>query len=241
MQRLVGALAGAGEGGAVLTGEGGAVLTGIVLVKDGEKKTGTGAASNSTSRQEKELAGRQEKELEVLWGAAHLFEELLGARFRVSPEAFFQVNSEGCCILYECIYDCTTHPWRDSTAARDAEGSTARDAEGSTAANADGGRDEEVTLVDVCCGTGSIGICVAHMCKQSEGSGREEGVKGSGREEAGPTKLRCEDIIGVETNAAAVTDACFNARLNALEGRTRYVCSTAHVVSSSLQVYNLML
>lgn len=52
--------------------------------------------------------------------------------FRVSPQAFFQVNTSGAEVLYKAAID-LAQP------------------------------NEETSLLDVCCGTGTIGLCFAKV------------------------------------------------------------------------------
>ncbi|XP_018009920.1 tRNA (uracil-5-)-methyltransferase homolog A-like [Hyalella azteca] len=74
-------------------------------------------------------------EYEHLWGATHITETVLGKTFRISPQAFFQVNTPAAEKLYEAI------------------GVLAE-------------LDQTTALLDVCCGTGTIGICLAEKaCK----------------------------------------------------------------------------
>ncbi|XP_041895790.1 tRNA (uracil(54)-C(5))-methyltransferase homolog [Corvus kubaryi] len=40
---------------------------------------------------------------QLLHGAPHIFEELLGLKFRISPDAFFQVNTAGAEVLYQAV------------------------------------------------------------------------------------------------------------------------------------------
>lgn len=40
---------------------------------------------------------------QLLHGASHIFEELLGLKFRISPDAFFQVNTAGAEVLYQAV------------------------------------------------------------------------------------------------------------------------------------------
>lgn len=69
---------------------------------------------------------------EHLWGDTHIYENILGLKFKISPEAFFQINTKGAEILY-------------STAMELAE----------PLAN--------TTVLDVCCGTGTIGLCFSKV------------------------------------------------------------------------------
>lgn len=72
-------------------------------------------------------------QLEHLLGDTHISESLLGLKFRISPEAFFQINKDAAEVLY-------------SSAIELAE------------------VNKSTTVVDVCCGTGTIGLCFAKVC-----------------------------------------------------------------------------
>ncbi|CAH1115940.1 unnamed protein product [Phaedon cochleariae] len=93
---------------------------------------------------------------EHLWGETHLYETVLGLKFRISPEAFFQINTKGAEILYQAAID------------------LAEPLEGST-------------VLDVCCGTGTIGLCFAKKCSQ---------------------------VLGIEVVPQAIVDAKENAQSN---------------------------
>lgn len=69
---------------------------------------------------------------EHLWGGTHIYETLLGNKFKISPEAFFQVNTKGAEIIYKAAME-LAEPF------------------------------EDCTVLDVCCGTGTIGICFAKV------------------------------------------------------------------------------
>lgn len=93
--------------------------------------------------------------------------QVLGFRFRISPDAFFQVNQSAAEVLYGTV--------RDLCVPNNEEG---------------GGRTKvDSTLLDVCCGTGAIGIT------------------------ASP---RVDRIIGIELIEQAVEDARHNAALNSI-------------------------
>ncbi len=68
--------------------------------------------------------------LTSLWGADCFYETLLGLKFRISPAAFFQVNTKGAEVLNTLIRD-----WACASA--------------------------DQVVLDVCCGTGTIGMCIA--------------------------------------------------------------------------------
>lgn len=65
-------------------------------------------------------------------GDTHIIETILDLKFRVSPEAFFQINRDAAEILYSSAIELAS-PCKDST------------------------------VVDVCCGTGTIGLCFAKV------------------------------------------------------------------------------
>ena len=102
-----------------------------------------------------------------------------GCNFRVSPQAFFQVNTPCAEILYSLVVEALQGSPPGSTA--DCAGETASD----TTHPAQG-----VLCLDVCCGTGTIGICCA--------------------------KANLGVVVGVELCQAAVDDAHLNAGLNGM-------------------------
>lgn len=69
---------------------------------------------------------------EHLWGETHIYETILGLKFRISPEAFFQVNTKGAEVVYQTAIE-LAEPMENST------------------------------VLDVCCGTGTIGLCFAQV------------------------------------------------------------------------------
>ncbi|XP_038059258.1 tRNA (uracil-5-)-methyltransferase homolog A-like, partial [Patiria miniata] len=117
------------------------------------------------------LQGESGQSYEHLEGDEHITEELLGLKFRISPDAFFQVNTKAAEVLYTTVAD-----WAQVTPA--------------------------TTVLDVCCGTGTIGITLAKRVKK---------------------------VIGIEMNQQAIDDAVFNAKANNLSN-IEYVCGKAEVV-----------
>lgn len=96
--------------------------------------------------------------LETLIGDGYVHEELLGLRFRLSASAFFQVNTPATEILYsKCAEWC----------------------------NIDNSK--KTTLLDLCCGTGTIGLTMAKSV---------------------------DKVIGIEMVPEAIEDAKINAGLN---------------------------
>ncbi|GMF11957.1 unnamed protein product [Phytophthora lilii] len=113
--------------------------------------------------------------VEHVFGKEKLEEHLLGMKFSVSPNAFFQVNTRGAEKLYSLVKQY---------------------------ANAD----EHTLLYDVCCGTGTIGIC------SSKGVGK---------------------VVGIEICKPATDDAEVNAVLNDVKNVT-FVNSKAEDVMKDL-------
>lgn len=96
--------------------------------------------------------------IEVLTGTGYIHEELLGLRFRLSAHSFFQINTPATEILYsKCAEWCNI----DSS--------------------------KKTTLLDLCCGTGTIGLTMAKSV---------------------------DKVIGIEMVPEAIEDAKINAQLN---------------------------
>ncbi|KAI8878141.1 S-adenosyl-L-methionine-dependent methyltransferase [Backusella circina FSU 941] len=95
---------------------------------------------------------------EVLTGDGYVYEELLGSKFRISSSAFFQVNTPATELMYaKCVEWCNIN------------------------------ENKKTTLLDLCCGTGTIGITMAKSV---------------------------ERVIGIEMIPEAIIDAKANAEIN---------------------------
>ncbi|KAJ8361655.1 hypothetical protein SKAU_G00181800 [Synaphobranchus kaupii] len=141
----------------------------------------------------------QQAPFQLLYGASHIYEDLLGLRFRISPDAFFQVNTAGAEVLYNSIRElCALEDGGKAVGELSALGNVG-EAVGELSALGNVG--EAVgelsdiseaglggaTLLDVCCGAGVIGISMASAVSR---------------------------VIGVEIVEQAVEDARYNATLN---------------------------
>lgn len=101
-------------------------------------ETGKGADAHVTSLyfqtiDKKSIGGESSDTLYHISGTEYIEETLLGMKFRVSPQAFFQVNTLGAEVLYKAAID-LAEPTMDTA------------------------------LLDVCCGTGTIGLCFSKHC-----------------------------------------------------------------------------
>lgn len=108
-------------------------------------------------------------------GNSHITEDLLGLKFRISQDAFFQVNTKAAEVLFK-----TAGEWAQVSS--------------------------ESILLDVCCGTGTIGLSLAQKVKM---------------------------VIGVEMSQPAVDDAKVNAESNGITN-TKYICGKAEDVLNTV-------
>ncbi|XP_041493019.1 tRNA (uracil(54)-C(5))-methyltransferase homolog isoform X2 [Microtus oregoni] len=77
----------------------------------------------------------QQSPYQLLFGEPHIFEDLLGLKIRISPDAFFQINTSGAELLYQTIGELS-------------------------------GVNSSTILLDICCGTGVIGLSLAQRASQ---------------------------------------------------------------------------
>ena len=111
---------------------------------------------------------REETPSELLMGSAHVHENLMDLTFRVSPTAFFQVNTTATIDLYSSLKE-----WFQNSEKKVSEDEASKD--------------KKIVLLDLCCGTGTIGLAMARHVKK---------------------------VIGVEMIKEAIEDAEHNASLN---------------------------
>ncbi|KAI8622797.1 S-adenosyl-L-methionine-dependent methyltransferase [Chytriomyces sp. MP71] len=124
----------------------------------------------------------------VVFGEGVVHEELLGLRFRISPTAFFQVNTPATNGLYGRVREWCTNPAPYPGTEAVTEAAVPVD---------DASKNKNVVLLDLCCGTGTIGLTMAPNVKR---------------------------VVGVEMVAEAVQDAQYNARLQGCSN-VHYICS----------------
>ncbi|CDU17935.1 uncharacterized protein PY17X_0916100 [Plasmodium yoelii] len=80
-----------------------------------------------------------QSENEHLWGVEHLEEIILGNKFLITPSCFFQVNHTSCEILYKKVIDYVNI-----------------------------NKNMKNYIFDLCCGTGTISICIANALKHED-------------------------------------------------------------------------
>lgn len=119
----------------------------------------------------------QQSPYQLLHGQPHIYEEVLGYKFRISADAFFQVNRSAAESLYQTVGDLSHTTSSD-------------------------------IFLDVCCGTGAIGISMSSRVKK---------------------------VIGIEIIEQAVGDAKYNAKLNAVSN-CEFIVGKAEVVLPELLV-----
>ena len=105
-------------------------------------------------------------EYRVLFGERYIEDVLCGVRFRITPESFYQVNHDGAEILYSLAKEKSISDFTD-----------------------------KISLVDMYCGTGTIGLSMADVSKE---------------------------IIGIEIVEGAVECAKINAKLNNFDNAKFY-------------------
>ncbi|KAJ1564744.1 tRNA methyltransferase 2 [Nowakowskiella sp. JEL0078] len=119
----------------------------------------------------------------TLTGDGYVYEELLGIRFRISPTAFFQINTAATELLYTAVRDWALKPKTEKPE-----------------------EEKGVVLLDLCCGTGTIGISMAPHVKK---------------------------VIGVDIVETAIEDAKVNAEANGITNAI-FIASKVEDVMSSI-------
>ena len=126
------------------------------------------------------IKGEPEPEVHCLAGEESIKEKLVNLNFKVSPQAFFQINTLAAEKLYETC---------SQVADLDAKKSV---------------------LFDVCCGTGTIGLCLASKVKE---------------------------VHGVDVVEEAVKDANLNAEANGITNATFHAGKAEFILPELLKKY----
>lgn len=88
------------------------------------------------------------RETRLLWGSTSMSDKLLGCTFEIGPTSFYQTNPQQTEVLYQLAID----------------GALA-DSELTGAAQASAAQTSNLRVLDAYCGTGTIGLCLAHAAE----------------------------------------------------------------------------
>lgn len=114
----------------------------------------------------KSVDGKSENNFHHISGTKYIEEMLLGMKFRISPQAFFQVNTLGAEVLYKAAID-LAKPTMDTA------------------------------LLDICCGTGTIGLAFSKYCGEVFGIEMiEDAIKDAKENVVANEVSNCEFFVG---------------------------------------------
>ncbi|KAH8301179.1 hypothetical protein KR018_006606, partial [Drosophila ironensis] len=122
-------------------------------------------------------AGQMVNPVDHILGSTHISDTIQGLQFRISPLAFFQINTEGANVLYQKAIDLAA-PTKDTT------------------------------MLDICCGTGTISLAFAKHCRK---------------------------VLGVEIVPDAIKDAEFNAEANGIKNCKFYTGNADDFIKSMVK------
>ncbi|XP_043252135.1 tRNA (uracil-5-)-methyltransferase homolog A [Colletes gigas] len=134
-------------------------------------ETGKGAEAHVTSlyfqtMSKKSIDGESGDNLYHISGTKYIEETLLGMKFQVSPQAFFQVNTLGAEVLYKAAIDLAKPT-------------------------------EDTALLDICCGTGTIGLVFSKHCGEVFGLEIvEDAIKDARENVIANNVTNCEFFVG---------------------------------------------
>ena len=134
------------------------------------------------------------RETRLLWGSTSMSDKLLGCTFEIGPTSFYQTNPQQTEVLYQLAIDGALASSTQASAALPIASTQA-----ATSAQA-----SSLRVLDAYCGTGTIGLCLAHAA------------------EAQGINLLLTGVDQVETN---IQMARRNARNNKLEAE--FICDDA--------------
>ncbi|XP_078483580.1 tRNA (uracil-5-)-methyltransferase homolog A isoform X1 [Ciona intestinalis] len=126
----------------------------------------------------------KEISIKTLTGEGVIYEKLFDLKFRISPDAFFQCNTKAAEVLYKCIGDLVKQAIDETPDSK------------------------ETALLDVCCGTGTIGLTLSSCVNR---------------------------LVGVDICEQAIIDAVKNATLNNITNAEFYVGKAEDVLPKAIE------
>jgi tRNA (uracil-5-)-methyltransferase len=152
--------------------------------------------------------------LKLLWGNPTIRETVLGLQFDISPSSFFQVNTLATEVLYSQACEWAMEKLHLAVSPSPSSSNTTSPA---------------TTVLDVCCGTGTIGLCIASLAaaRLNTSTPTSESAPSGG---AGGI-----NVIGVEIVPDAVRDAGRNAAHNGVSNISFIAGKAEDVIKGVLQ------
>jgi len=100
------------------------------------------------------------RETRLLWGSTSMSDKLLGCTFEIGPTSFYQTNPQQTEVLYQLAIDGALAGSTQTSATQDGAALTSAPAQAATSAQAN-----NLRVLDAYCGTGTIGLCLAHAAE----------------------------------------------------------------------------
>ena len=96
------------------------------------------------------------RETRLLWGSTSMSDKLLDCTFEIGPTSFYQTNPQQTEVLYQLAIDGAL------------AGSELADAEQASATQTSAAQTSKLRVLDAYCGTGTIGLCLAHAAEAQD-------------------------------------------------------------------------
>ncbi|CAH8557608.1 unnamed protein product [Heterobilharzia americana] len=143
--------------------------------------------------------------LKEIFGETYIVEQCCGLNFRVSMSAFFQVNTLTAELLFERISCLCLSPFKNEDTSNQAP--AVKQELDNQRPTPDIPQKRERILIDVCCGTGTIALCLAK---------------------------HFDRVIGIEAYSSAVDDAKLNAESNGIRNAEFFAGKAEDVLQLTL-------
>ena len=112
---------------------------------------------NVNQRRTNAILGRETR---LLWGSTSMSDKLLGCTFEIGPTSFYQTNPQQTEVLYQLAIDGALAG--SELADSEQTGTTLTDASAQATISE---QTSNLRILDAYCGTGTIGLCLAHAAK----------------------------------------------------------------------------